>query len=1291
VSHPEQADSNLPAEAQAARVSEEKYHHLFENLNDAAFLADAETGRLLEANRQAEVLLGRPRDEIVGMHQSELHPPDQAEEYRQRFAVHIAHGHAADYDGEIITKQGAVVPVSISAAALIIGGRPVILGLFRDITGTRRNEEARRQVTTRLEKVNRLQQALFGQGELSAKLRSITDAVVEIFDADFCRIWITKPGDRCESGCVHATVTEGPHVCRYRDRCLHLMASSGRYTHTDGEVHRRVPFGCYKIGRVAAAEEHKFLTNDVTHDPRVHNHQWAEQLGLVSFAGYQLRPPGGETLGVLALFSQRAISPEEDALLETLSHTTARVLQTARVQEALREAEERYRALVDNLPIGLYRNTPGPEGRFLAANPAMARMLGCDSVEELMQLRVADVYADPAERKHFSDRLLAEGHVSGIELHLKKKDGSSFWASVSARAIRGPDGQVQYFDGTVEDITERQCASEALHVNVQFLRTLLDTIPNPVFFKDEEGIVHGCNTAFAQQIIGRPRERIIGCTLHDLTPALPQELADADHGCDQELLRDSGVQAYEAQVQCADGIRRDFLFNKAAYTDSTGRVAGIVGVMLDITERKRAEESLQRSETKFRTLYDSTSDAVMLLDEKGFFDCNEATLAMFGCAAREEFCSKHPADLSPPEQPCGTDSMTLANERIATAMEKGSNRFEWVHKRADSGETFPAEVLLSAMELDGRLVLQAVVRDITERKQTEREQQRQTVELERARQQALSMMEDADLMRREAERRTDELIAMAGQLERARHEAQQANAAKSQFLANMSHEIRTPMNAIIGFSTLLLEETLTPEQRETIEMINTSGNNLLALINDILDLSKVEAGRMTVEAVDFSLHTLITYCAGLVRTRCSEKGLTLVVTLAEGLPDAVRSDEAKVRQVLTNLLSNAVKFTEQGSITIEAARQADVIEIAVTDTGIGIPSHKTGQIFKPFTQADESTTRRFGGTGLGLTLSQHFAELLGGTIRVKSKEGRGSTFTFTFPYKPAEGDVSQLRGTAEAATDFTGVGVRVLVAEDDPFNQKFIARLLTGRGFDVRLAANGQEALELARERPDIVLMDMHMPVMSGYDATRALKADPELAAIPVVALTASAMTEDREKARGAGCDGFAAKPIQLSQLFAEMKRLLEPQLIEARAAEARAPKPAPAETAADVPVAVASTAVAAAPKDAAPAAPADPAPVEAAPDDDLDELMRELRAEYMAAFPDVLAECQALATDGDARALGAIGHRLKGNGASYGFPEITEIGARIEELGKAGNLDAIRPQIERLHQINAAFHQPTA
>ena len=382
-----------------------------------------------------------------------------------------------------------------------------------------------------------------------------------------------------------------------------------------------------------------------------------------------------------------------------------------------------------------------------------------------------------------------------------------------------------------------------------------------------------------------------------------------------------------------------------------------------LAEHKQAEEALSRSETKFRTLYNSTRDAVMLLDERGFFDCNQATLAIFGCATREEFCMNHPADLSPPVQPDGTDSRTLAGQRIATALEKGSHHFEWVHKRVDTGETFPAEVLLSAMELDGKRVLQAVVRDITERKR----------------------MEETLL--------------------RARDEAEEANRTKSRFLANMSHELRTPLNSVIGFASILLKNkpgNLSPSDINFLERIQANGKHLLVLINEILDLSKIEARKVDLQMAPVALDRLVR------DTIAQEEGLVRdkpVVLLAD-LPDEIApilTDADKLKQVIINLLGNALKFTERGKVTVRVlVDPADhhPIRLDVCDTGIGIPSDKLGVIFEAFQQAEAGTARKYGGTGLGLTISQALCRLMGYHIEVTSEVGCGSTFSVILQAAP---------------------------------------------------------------------------------------------------------------------------------------------------------------------------------------------------------------------------------------------------------------------------------------------------
>ena len=565
----------------------------------------------------------------------------------------------------------------------------------------------------------------------------------------------------------------------------------------------------------------------------------------------------------------------------------------------------------------------------------------------------------------------------------------------------------------------------------------------------------------------------------------------------------------EFRVVWPDGSIRNVRALARVRCDDTGRPVGLIGTTWDITAQKQAEETLRRSETKFRTLYDSTGDAVMLLDENGFFDCNKATLAMFGCATPQEFCTKHAADLSPTEQPGGMDSRALANQLIAAATEKGSVRFEWMHRRNDTGEFFPAEVLLTAMELDGKKIIQATVRDISERKRAERALLETNVRLE------------------QATARANDLAARA----------EAANIAKSEFLANMSHEIRTPMNGVIGMTELVLDTDLDEQQRRYIETVRASSDSLLGLINDILDLSKMEAKKLDLETIDFDLSSLLDDFAATLAVRTQEKDLEFLCAADLDVPVLVRGDPGRVRQILTNLVGNAVKFTHQGEIVVRAklvseTDAAAVIRFSIRDTGIGIPAEKHQLIFQKFTQADASTTRGYGGTGLGLAISKQLAELMGGAIGVTSEEGKGSQFWFTVRLDKQAGGARE-----ESLPPADLRAVRTLIVDDNATNREILAARLASWGMRPSEAQNGSEALHAfyrALEDNDIfrlAVIDMQMPGMDGEALGRIIKADKRLADTRMVMLTSAGMRGDARRLQEIGFAGYVTKPIRHQEL----------------------------------------------------------------------------------------------------------------------------------------------------------------
>jgi len=687
-------------------------------------------------------------------------------------------------------------------------------------------------------------------------------------------------------------------------------------------------------------------------------------------------------------------------------------------------------------------------------------------------------------------------------------------------------------------------------------------------------------------------EHVLGYSVDELTSLPFLEFVHPDDRAAttaefQGLVTGHSTISFENRYRAKNGIYRWMLWNATPFPEQ--RL--IYASARDITERKYAEETLNR----FFTL---SPDMLSIAGYDGYRKVvNPAWERILGFSAAELKAAPFVEFIHPDDR---ASAMAQHQKMLADGC---MISFEARYRTKDGSYRW---MQWNATPFPEQRLIYAAGRDITERKEAEEK------------------------------------------IQRLKEEADAANRAKSEFLARMSHEIRTPLNVVIGTGDLLERTPLNTEQRQYVRVFQNAANNLLAVINDILDLAKVESGHLALEERDFDLAELMDSVAEVMSVRAQQKGISLICNIAPQTPPWVKGDPERLRQVLLNLIGNAIKFTEKGQVLLHAEPDrgnsaAGAFQFSVADSGIGIPPEKLDAIFEAFTQADASITRAYGGTGLGLAIAKRLVELMHGRIWAESSPGIGATFYFTaqFGIAPAEEAVSpesQVRPLA-MAPDFLGA-LRILIVDDSEENRFLIREYLKDLGCQLDFAENGRIAVEKSCTNPyDLVLMDLRMPVMDGYDATRLIRrweAEQGRMLTPIIALTASALDAELQKAIDAGCTASLRKPIRLLTLLEAIRKHALRPASSAAAPPEKVVVPADARLRAVIPAY-------------------------------LDNRREDVRA--------MLAALETL----DYKTIGELGHKMSGTGGSYGFPQITEIGAAIQQAAKEQNTREIRSCVAEL------------
>ena len=809
----------------------------------------------------------------------------------------------------------------------------------------------------------------------------------------------------------------------------------------------------------------------------------------LAFAGILSMAEVGQRQPVSVRFKMTPATPDRPGPI----FASLRVQGNAAQDAPIDPGEDKFRRLAEAAPVAIYQ--ADPNGDITYVNKQWALRLGYP-LETLLgsgwrhMVVDAQVYRDDPPWIGFTPQNDTRIRTNRLRTH----GGEIMEFQTLNQAEFSSDGVLLGFVGVMFDVTEQAKAMREYEHSEQRFSALASLSSVGIFRADAGGGLFFANSKWSD---------ISGLGLDDARgegwlAAVHPEDRDRVILAWQDVIANASGQA-RFRFRRPDGTVRHVEVVATAEAEVGGHVHGYIGIVVDVTHNEEIAERLRQREHQLAILAENSRDPIFRLDLEG--NClyaSPAAEAMLVSTAQDVVGTSmiapcHRDDL--PEFLQSFRSLTSgAKDRSEVTFRARSFRppfdYHWLEAQGAlvrNTEGDPSEVIVS-------------LRDVTGQKRLE------------------------------------------GDLREARQAAERSAASKATFLANMSHEIRTPMNGVLGYADLLADSALDPEQRERVELIRDCGRSMMHLLNDILDLSKIEAGQMTVARQPFDLAHLLNSSAKLVQPMASRKGLELAIDLAADLPGWINADRTRLRQILSNLLSNAVKFTAEGSVCLGARREGDDLVVDVQDTGCGIAAERLDDVFQSFAQESELTHRQFGGTGLGLAISRSLAQIMDGSLVVESRRNTGSTFTLRIPCQPAEApETLQAKpGSSERPLKFDG---KILVAEDHEVNRALISAMLEKIGVEFDVVANGQVALDAVREAIDrgqgykLVLMDIEMPVCDGLECTARLReAGIGCDALPIIALTANVFREDVASYLEAGMQAHLAKPLRLDELVAQLR-----------------------------------------------------------------------------------------------------------------------------------------------------------